>query len=228
MTQYLFFDLDHTLWDCDRNAQETLDELHQEFELEQWKIPSGEKFWQLFDQVNHELWLAYEAGKIAKSALIKKRFPLLFKNLGLSENLPPLEMGLLYEERSPYKTHLVPHTQEVLRYLQPKYQLCILTNGQAEQRIKMEASQIKAFFSHIFTSEDLGYHKPETQAFEIALEQSGASVKNTIMIGDSLRTDIEGANRMEMKSVFLNRKDKVYEGQATYEIRCLSELLDIL
>lgn len=93
-------------------------------------------------------------------------------------------------------------TFDILDYLKEKYQLHIITNGFEEvQSRKMKSSNIDHYFNQVITSESVGVKKPNPRVFEYALNIANASKENSIMIGDSIEADIEGALNFGLKAI---------------------------
>ena len=139
------------------------------------------------------------------------------------------DFGLAYIEESPYKTELFPFSHEILNYLKEQYTLHIITNGfQEVQHIKLEKSNLSHYFETIITSEQVGIKKPNPQIFEYALNNTGAKAEESIMNGDDLEVDIIGAKILGMEQVYFNPKKEKHQEQLTFEIDCLSQLMEIL
>lgn len=115
--------------------------------------------------------------------------------------------------------------------LKGHYQLIMLTNGSPDlQNTKLTITpELKNYFDHIIISGDFGKGKPDPSIFEHVLEVANVEKEHAIMVGDNLMTDILGANRTGIKSVWINRENKQYnEVKPTYEIKHLEELLELL
>jgi putative hydrolase of the HAD superfamily len=133
-----------------------------------------------------------------------------------------------YRKQHPF---VFEDTFTVLEQLKDNYQLVMLTNGSPSlQKTKLELTPaLHAYFDTIIISGDFGIGKPDTSLFNYLLEETGLAASNSIMVGDNLNTDILGANRVGMKSVWINRSDqKVREIQPTYQIEKLAELMPII
>jgi putative hydrolase of the HAD superfamily len=125
----------------------------------------------------------------------------------------------------PHFNHLFEHTFEVLDYLKPKYQLHIITNGFEEiQTKKMQSSNIHHYFDKIITSESVGVKKPNPKVFEHAIQVANARIENSIMIGDSIEADIEGALQIGMQAIHCN-----FEGEEIVptNFKSITSLLEI-
>lgn len=227
--QHLFFDLDHTLWDYDRNVQESLSELYEVHQLTNLGIVDSKRFIESFYNVNFKLWALYDVGKIDKDSLRAKRFKLIFENAGADPNLVPKVMEEDFMHRTSSKPHLLPYTIEILEYLKPHYGLHIISNGFNEsQSKKMEASGLSPYFELVVTSETTGHKKPDPKIFQYALDKLGTKNTETIMIGDNPNSDILGAIRSNIDNVYFDPHEKGIDHQPTYTIKHLKELEGLL
>lgn len=223
--QHLFFDLDHTLWDYDRNVQESLSEIHHLYQLENMGIKDASAFINSFYNVNFKLWALYDVGKIDKDSLREKRFKLVFENAGADANAVPKVMEEDFMHRTSSKPHVLPYTFEILEYLKPKYRLHIISNGFNEsQAKKMDASGLTPYFDLVVTSETTGHKKPDPRIFQFAMDKLGTNSAASIMIGDNPNSDILGAIRANIDNVYFDPHEKSIEHQPTYTIRHLKEL----
>lgn len=223
------FDLDHTLWDFEKNSSEALFEVYDHYQLDRHNKFSRVEFVLKFKEINASLWDQYNMNKIAKEYLRNERFKLTLLDLGIVEDEIPLDIGEMYIERCPLKGHVIPHTFEVLDYLKPKYKLHIITNGFDDiQDIKLSQSNLKIYFDLIFTSESAGHKKPSKEMFEKAMESIEAKTEECIMIGDNLITDIQGAINASLDVIYFNPGQIQHNLPVTYEIRSLLELTKIL
>lgn len=227
--RHIFFDLDNTLWDFDRNSHETLQELYEKYDLSSLGVPSFEVFHHTYKERNAMMWEQYRLGKIDKATLRDKRFELTFWDMGLDAELSPKELPDEYLRLAPVRNHLFPHAHDVLSYLQKKYILHIITNGFEEaQHIKLEASDLTKYFSEIVISEHTGFRKPDPRIFEYSSNRAGATPSECLMIGDGLEVDVIGAMDSGWDAVFFNPAKIIHEAKPTYEIESLDELRGIL
>jgi len=225
--QHIFFDLDHTLWDFERNSNETLVELHQEH-LQEEQVPLL-NFLETFHRINDRLWRMHDASQITTQELRESRFKLVFQEFNFNNKTVVVTFGEHYSAKTPRKPHLLPNAQEILDYLHPKYKLHIITNGFPEmQRVKMESGGILHYFQEIVTSAEAGCKKPDTRMFQYLVDKLQTSVRECIMIGDNLFADVEGAMQSGIDAVFYNPKELKHEQAPNYEIKCLGDLKSIL
>lgn len=228
--KHIFFDLDHTLWDFEANADETLRHLFELHQLGRSGTFTVDEFIRVYSAINHELWRLYQSGQITQRELRATRFPRTFVQLGLSEADSPVGISEQFTDILPQKKAVFPYTYEVLDYLRTKgYQLHLITNGFRDiQYIKLNASSLTDYFQEIVTSECCGHLKPDTRIYQHALERSGATARESIMIGDNLECDVLGAYNAGLDQVYFNPEKRRHFAQTTYEISCLSELKEIL
>jgi len=226
--QNIYFDLDNTLWDFESNAREAFKEIFDRYQL--WdRITDFEKFISTFTFCNEQLWEKYRQGKIQKEALRIERFNSTLKQLDIIDDFLSGQINDAYLELVPQKSNLVRFAYEVLDYLKSKYNLFILTNGFREtQNAKLINSGIRHYFSGMITSEDARWSKPDRRIFEFALKSVNAKKSESIMVGDDLHVDIEGAKNFGMDQVFYNRKMISHHMKITCEIKELQELMLIL
>src|SRR5271156_836835 len=127
--KHIFFDLDHTIWDFDKNAEETLHELYAIHRLNDIGLQSADIFIETYTRNNHKLWAQYHVGAITKDYLREARFRTTFLELGVEPDLVPVGFEDEYVKLCPTKTNLFPYAHEVLTYLRSKYILHLISNG---------------------------------------------------------------------------------------------------
>jgi putative hydrolase of the HAD superfamily len=228
--EHILFDLDHTLWDFDKNSSETLHELYDYYSFDKLGKFTEEMFVEKFMEVNNELWSLYDKNKIDRIYLRRERFKMVLTRLGVDEHHVPPEIGEVYLQICPVKPHVVPDAFEILDYLKDNgYKLHVVTNGFDDvQDVKLRSSNLKFYFDHIVTSETAGHKKPNPDFFEYTLSLIGSTRKDCIMIGDNPETDIKGALSIDLDVIFFNPKKLPHDFVVTYEITALKELKDIL
>lgn len=189
--EHVFFDLDHTLWDFERNSALAFKKI-----LSESNIKVGfEDFMTAYAPINANYWKLYREEKVSKEDLRYSRLRETFDAVNFT--IDDEKINFLSEEyicQLPNFNHLFEGTFEILEYLKEKYQLHIITNGFEEvQTLKMDKSGISGFFNEVITSESVGVKKPNPKVFEYALRKTNAKAENSIMIGDNIEADIQGA-----------------------------------
>jgi len=225
--RHLFFDLDHTLWDFEANALEALKDVYHRMDLKQEGVDDFGQFYSRYLEHNAVLWDRYHKGFISAEELKWKRMwrTLLEFKIG-SESLAK-SMSNEFLTVLPTKQNLFPHTHEILTYLKDKqYRLHLITNGfEKTQHQKLQHSGLHTYFEEVITSEGCNFVKPQKEIFDHAMNLTGASVGESIMIGDNVDADIQGAVNAGMDSVFVNHTEKDLRAEgATHTIKHLKEL----
>lgn len=198
----VFFDLDHTLWDFEKNSSLTFERILKDHAVN----VSLEDFLEVYVPTNLAFWKLYREEKITKEALRYQRLKTVFDQLGhhISDDLIHSLSTEYINHLSSYN-HLFPDTVEVLNYLRPRYRLHIITNGfQEVQEKKLMNSGIYHFFEHIVDSEMAGVKKPNPIIFELALDKAKVHPQKSLMIGDNLEADILGAKSVGFHTLHFN------------------------
>ncbi len=227
---HIFFDLDHTLWDFDKNSREALAELVDKYKIHKANGFEFESFLERFKKANLEMWALYTKDLINAEELRRKRLDLAFENVDI--HLEPIyeRFSADYISCCSTKGHLLDNAREVLESLHERYSLYILTNGfEKVQYTKLITSNIFHYFDEVFTTADTnGIKKPNPLFFEYAIQKAGGRTKQLIMVGDTLDVDIHGAQESGLDTVYFNPDATPHSTpDITYEIKNLSELLDI-
>lgn len=228
--QQLFFDLDHTLWDFEMNAKETLMDLYGSYALQEKGVTGFEEFYGKYSYHNTRLWDRYTKGFIKQDELKWKRMWLTLLDYKIADEILSKELAVQFLEILPTKKKLFPYTVEILTYLRDKgYQMHLLTNGfESVQHNKVTHCNLKHFFGEIITSEASNSLKPKKEIFEYALVKTNGLVETSVMIGDNLDADIQGGINAGMDTIFVNHLNVVPHIHATYVINHLRQLEDIL
>ena len=198
----IFFDLDHTLWDFEKNSELTFRKIFHENHI----AIQIDDFLSVYREVNLYYWKRYREEKITKEKLRYERLKKTFDELSYAVDDTMIHtLAEAYIKYLSTYTHLFKDTIAILNYLKPQYKLHIITNGFEEiQYKKMKNSNIHHYFTHVVNSESVGVKKPNPLIFEYALKKASVQPHKTIMIGDSLEADILGARNVGMKTIHYN------------------------
>lgn len=199
---HIFFDLDHTLWDFEKNSALTFQKILPEADVDL----VYEQFINTYIPINAKYWKLYREEKVSKAALRYARLKETFH--ALKYEISDEKINSLAKEyilQLPNFNHLFDGTLELLDYLKEKYTLHIITNGFEEvQTLKMKKSKIFHYFTEVITSESVGVKKPNPKVFLHAMKKAGSSPKESLMIGDNIEADIQGALATGMKAIHCN------------------------
>ncbi len=226
---HLFFDLDRTLWDFDKNSQVALKILHKELDLQSKGINFYD-FFHKYKRINAELWVEYGKGKITKEELRTTRFEKCLIKFGVVDDELNQKLNDGYIEISPNQTHVFPHSHETIKELKnDEYNLHIITNGFKEvQYRKLDNCGFSTYFDVILCSEEVGKNKPAPDVFHAAMEKAGADPKNSVMIGDDLHVDYLGALNAGMKAILFDPEKNHRTRKDDHHIQSLKQIPEIL
>lgn len=228
-TKHLFFDLDRTLWDFEKNSEVALNKLYFDFNLNE-SIAHFSEFHEMYKMHNSRLWKLYGSGKIKKEELRNERFRVTLEQFNLTDKNLVQKLSNGYVEISPQQTVLFPNTIETLNGLQKDgFNMHIITNGFKEvQHIKLLNSGLTNFFDIIVCSEDVGKNKPSPDIFHHSLTMAKAKPNESVMIGDDYEVDVLGALNIGMKGVLFDPYKEQKRFDQDFCIHELSELPGIL
>ena len=198
----VFFDLDHTLWDFDKNSALTFEKI---FEINKIEVEIN-KFLDIYLPINLNYWKLYREDKVSKETLRFGRLNDAFSALEVEVDRKVIDkLSDDYIEHLSSFNHLFDNTFEILDYLNKNYSLHIITNGFDEvQHKKMAKSNILHYFNTVTNSEMVGVKKPNPKIFNYALDLANTKAETSIMIGDSFEADILGAKNIGMDVIFFD------------------------
>ena len=225
----IFIDLDDTLYDFSAASRESFLETYNLLDYNRF-FDSFDHYMSIYSPRNLELWKIYGEGKITKEELNRIRYSYPLEQVGVYDSELAARFCREALSRIPTKKCLIEGTVELLDYLHPKYNLYILSNGFKElQSHKMRTSGILHYFRDLILSDDIGVNKPRPELFLHAIERAGATVEESIMVGDMFETDIVGAANVGMPQIFFNRSgQQQLPFEPTYTVNSLNEIKNIL
>lgn len=217
----VFFDLDHTLWDFDKNSALTFKKI---FEIHDIDVKL-EDFLKVYEPINLNYWKLYREERIDKASLRYGRLKNTFDAINLLVN-----DELIYTLSEDYITHLPSNNFlfdgafEVLNYLNKNYRLHIITNGFHEvQHGKLRNSKIHTYFETVTNSEMVGVKKPNPMIFEHALNLANTNSNSSVMIGDNWEADIQGALNVGIDAICFN----IHRTKLDGHIKQITNLLEL-
>lgn len=218
---YLIFDIDNTLLDFSKSEYYALQAV-----FTKYGVIFNEETLAEYKEINHSLWTKLEEGRIKKETVLNTRFAKFFATQGVRVDGSTVDdqFRQLLEERN----DVIPDAVELLTDLKEKgYKIFAGTNGVGRtQRKRLENACFTNFFDNLYISEEVGFEKPDARFFEtIFTKENIKDVSKVLMIGDSLSSDIRGANRVGIDSVWLNRfSETVVNDNPRYECENLKKI----
>ncbi|MFJ7728676.1 YjjG family noncanonical pyrimidine nucleotidase [Neobacillus sp. NPDC097160] len=221
----LLFDVDDTLLDFAAAEKAALSLLFEEHGM---TFTTDMEFH--YKKINHGLWKSFEEGKMDRDVVVNTRFSLLFKEYG--QNVDGVLLEKSYRGYLEEGHQLISGAFELIKDLQHQYELYIVTNGVSKTQDKrLRASGLHPIFKGIFVSEDTGFQKPMKEFFDYVFGRiPHFSAEQTLIIGDSLSSDIKGGQLAGLDTCWFNPNKVPNDTEIvpTYEIQKLDELYRII
>lgn len=225
MIRNVLFDLDDTLFDFHKAEKIALTKT-----LVHFGIDPTEETLALYSTINAAHWKRLELGEISREEVKVGRYRELFKTIGIE--CDPVKATAYYESMLAIGHYFMPGAPELLEELYRKYRLYIVSNGTAKvQEGRIGSSRIAKYMDGIFISQILGANKPDKQFFDICFaEIPDFSLSETVIIGDSLSSDIKGGINAGITTVWFNPKgiENDNDIKPDYTIKELSEVPGLL
>lgn len=225
MIRNVLFDLDDTLFDFHKAEKIALTKT-----LVHFGIDPTEETLALYSTINAAHWKRLELGEISREEVKVGRYRELFKTIGVE--CDPVKATAYYESMLAIGHYFMPGAPELLEELYGKYRLYIVSNGTAKvQEGRIGSSGITKYMDGIFISQILGANKPDKQFFDICFaEIPDFSLSETVIIGDSLSSDIKGGINAGITTVWFNPKgiENDNDIKPDYTIKELSEVPGLL
>lgn len=225
MIRYVLFDVDDTLLDFGKAEAAAIRKT-----FERIGIPVTDELIRRYSEINAQQWSRFEKGEITREKLLTERFDILFSELGI--NVPSEMAQASYEYLLGIGHYFVDGAEELLEALKDKYELYIVSNGNASvQDRRLKSAGIIPYFKEIFISERVGFNKPSAEFFEACFERiPGFEKDKAVIVGDRLSSDILGGINAGVKTCWFNPRGDAPDPDipADYEIKHLNELPALL
>lgn len=222
----ILWDMDGTLLDFSVAQKEAITQVFRTIHK-----PLTDDIIDLYSRINESYWKKLELGEVTRPELLVGRFRRLFEELGMTD----VDVDSVRKEYEEVLGNVYEYIQDSLglcKMLQPKCKQYIVTNGIAgTQRRKIKLSGFRDCMNDCFISEDAGYEKPNPKFFEYAFSKiPNFDPERTLIVGDSLTSDIKGGNLAGIKTCWFNPERKEFTGdyKPDYEIEHLWDVLRIL
>ena len=225
MFKTILFDLDETIFDFKKSEATAVANA-----LKQIGVTPNEKIVKRYSEINESLWKKLEKGEISRHEVLTKRFEILFDEL--SVDFDSSEMKKIYEKNLSQTGHLIDGAVDLLEKIYQKYNLYIVSNGTLSVQLgRIKCSEIGKYFKELFISEVIGSVKPQKQFFDYCFERiPDINLEETLIVGDSLSSDILGGNNAGIKTCWFNPNHQINTlgVKVDYEVSKLDELLKII
>ena len=221
MIKNILLDMDNTILDFTRAERVAAAKA-----LAAMGIQPTDELLKRYHEINEDQWRLFELGELEREQVKVRRYELLFDEMGIDAS--PRETAKVYEGLLGIGHYFMDGAVELLETLSGEYRLYLATNGTSNvQKSRISSSDISKYFQGIYISEDVGYNKPDPRYFEACFKDiPDFKRKETVMIGDSLTSDIKGGINAGIKTVWFNYEGKSRDDSIVpdYEVHSLDEI----
>ena len=219
----LLLDADMTIYDFHTAEKEALKSVLEHLKIDDPQAP------EIYSRINAQCWADLEKGLITQDELRVRRFRELIEYYGIEADLD--EVPQLYVEALSHQSQLLPGALQAVKELAQLVPLAIVTNGiPYVQHGRFDRTEVRPYIKELVISGEEGFFKPDPRLIEAALRRMGTTKERALMVGDSLGSDILGAQRAGVDSCWLNPAGKActLETEPDYTIKDLIEVKEIL
>lgn len=222
---HLLFDVDNTILNFDAAEEAALATILSKYgpTLDQESLHAT------YQKINRSMWRAFERGEMTREYLLDTRFFETFYIYDIT--VDGIALAAEYQALLAEGHEQVEGAKKVLEALCniPKY---VVTNGVGStQHRRLNDSDFAHYFEAIYVSEELGYHKPQREFFDIVFAESPEIIpETTLIIGDSLTSDIQGGIVAGIDTCWFNFHHTVNDTgiEPTYTIESIADVLHVL
>ncbi len=231
MIKVVFMDIDDTIYDYSAFVKKVIKDGFEKYRLH----PYSDDLILLYNEINNQIWKGAEYHNLTVHELNSICWNRFFKEIGITFDRRLFEK---YFGKELYKSAIFePNALELIQHLYGKYILCIASNAPYEQQMnRLKVGGIDSFFSNIFISSRIGARKPDKEFFDYCFKElrktgfKNLMPEETIIIGDTITSDIVGGRNYGMKTCLYTKgkKDCLDYIEADYIISDLAEIMKIL
>ncbi len=225
MLRFILLDIDDTILNFRDQAEPVIRE-----SLAQFGLSFGEAEFAVYHRINNGLWADVVAGRLSRETLCAIRWKLVLDELQLQGDGAAIEAE--FRRRLAFTAVPEDGAPEAIEALAKRFTLAIASNApQWQQEQRLEKAGLAPYFTHVFTSGELGVDKPSPLFFERCLARLGNPEPSTVlMAGDDPGADVAGAAACGLQTCFVNTRGKSLPSgvSPTYTVTALRELPDLL
>jgi len=225
MYEILFLDLDDTILDFHKAERVAISKTIRDFGVE-----PTEEILARYHIINKWHWEQLELGTMTRVQVLENRFAVLFRELGVTADKTACARA--YERNLSIGHYFLPGAEEAVASLSKRYRLFLASNGTTSvQMDRIASANLERFFEKIFISQQMGHNKPSKAYFDACFAQiSNFDRSKTLIVGDSLTSDIRGGNNAGIATCWVNSQGLTCreDVRVDYEIAALSQLEALL
>ncbi|MFO7845406.1 MAG: YjjG family noncanonical pyrimidine nucleotidase [Balneolaceae bacterium] len=198
--RFIYFDLDNTLLDHNKAESKSHEAVFKQFPV--FNALTLPEWLEVYQVVNHNLWVRYQAGEIDRHELHFSRFHNTMAELGLPTKQSK-EIGITYMQKYREFWEWIEQAEETLATVSTIFDVGIITNGFKEtQHKKFDKLAMHRYTGQMIISEELGVLKPDPKVFDHATELAGVKRDEILYVGDSYSSDIVGGVKAGWKTAW--------------------------
>lgn len=222
---FIFWDVDDTLVNFKKSEKSSLN-----YCLEKYGVTLSDEDVAIYSEINHNYWKLLELGKISKPDVLVRRFNDFFKLKNIRD-IDTEQINIDYQNALGKFAVMYDHAYDLCEKYQCRNQY-VVSNGTAKAQYgKLSLTGLGKLMDGIFISDEIGFEKPDIRFFEKSFSQiPNFKKEEAIIIGDSLTSDIKGANNIGIKCCWFNPRNQPMptDLKIDYVIHDLKELYEIL
>lgn len=223
----ILWDLDQTILDFNKSMDYAI-----RISFEKLGLTITDDIVARYAVINDSYWKRLELGEVTKEEVLLGRFRTLFEELGITQYQAEDIAGYYQDQLGSVAFFLDDADKVICRLKKEGYQQYILTNGvNRTQAQKMKISGLDQIMDGVFVSELLGYPKPMKEYYDACFAKlKGIGREECLIVGDSLTSDIKGANNAGIAACWYNPEEteNTLDVTVDYEIRHLEQIFEIL
>lgn len=227
MYKNILLDLDDTILDFHKAEHNALKKA-----LKELGVEPSDKIVSRYSEINAEQWRLLEEGKFTRAEILIRRFELLLLEFGIDINAE--EANALYKHYLGIGHYFIDEAEELLKRLSSRCLLYLVSNGNMSvQEGRIKSAGIAHYFREMFISDMVGYDKPAKEFFEYCFKRiPNFKREETVIIGDSLTSDIKGGNNAGIATCWFNphhkkRREDIFVDYEVSELNMIPDVLDL-
>jgi YjjG family noncanonical pyrimidine nucleotidase len=233
----ILFDLDDTLLDFCAGETKALRKALAIVDInisdDQWIT-----IWQTYQPISNNYWQQKQSNSLSRQQVITASLQDTFTALDY-DFADSSRLAQIYWDVFCHTACLNPEVLPTIEALSNFYQLGIVSNGYTNsQEYRLQASGLSNYFQSVVISESVGYRKPASEIFNLALMELAVTSSKTLFVGDSITDDYQGAINAGIDFCYYQRRSQNVEvvqsplpkldSQPQYTIENISQLINLL
>lgn len=229
MIKYILWDIDNTILSFDLAERAAMTKGFDKFSLN----INDDRALQVYNLINDKYWKKLENGEMTRKQILSGRFEEFFDQYQIDYDDAFIdEFNHFYQEELGRQVFFNDNAKDVLNQLSNGYKQYAVTNGsKTAQEGKLKNSGLDKIFDGVFISENIGFDKPSKEYFDLVFTKIGSQNNDDyIIVGDSLSSDMRGANNAKIKNIWYNPKkiENTTDVKIDFTINSLDKVIDIL